>query len=423
MESIVIRSCLDKLRKHSLLPVNILFMHYPALIKNCIYLSVIILAAGCSNLPERNPLPASLGDAAGIPGIAGARHWADEPPPEMDAWFELTKEQLKTRYPAAYGQTHNYLAISGGGQRGAFGAGLLCGWTVTGNRPEFALVTGVSTGALIAPFAFLGPDYDHVLKAIYTEYSTKDLIEQRGTLKALLGDAATDSWPLQKKIARYVDEDVMAAIATEYRKGRLLSIVTTNLDSARPVAWNIGRIATSGSPEALQLIRDIMLASASVPAAFPPVMIEVEADGRRFDELHVDGGATSVLYLYPIGLDWVKLTEKLEVKGKPSVYILRNGGWRKHWKSVDRRTIPIAIRTIDSLMGSAVLGDSYRIYLATKRDGIQYNLAYIPESFNEESREPFDKEYMAKLFNLGHQMALEGYQWNTTPPGYDKDVP
>ena len=396
------------------------FMHFSALKLGYVYLSVVIIVAGCSSLPERHPLPESLSNVAEIPGIAGARHWADEPPPEIDDWFKLTKEQLKARYPAAFGQAHNYLAISGGGQRGAFGAGLLCGWTATGNRPEFNLVTGVSTGALIAPFAFLGPEYDPVLKAIYTDYSTKDIVEPRSILKTLTGDAATDSWPLQEKIAKYVDEDVMAAIAAEHAKGRLLAIVTTNLDSARPVAWNIGRIAASGSPEALQLIRDVMLASASVPAAFPPVMFEVEADGRRYDELHVDGGATSVLYLYPLGLDWKKLTELLEVRGKPNVYILRNGRWRKQWVSVNRSTIPIAIRTIDSLMGSAVLGDSYRIYLATQRDGIGYNLAYMPESFNEESIESFDNEYMTKLFDLGQQMAIDGYQWNTVPPGYDK---
>ena len=380
---------------------------------------MILVATGCSGLPERNPLPESLSDTAGIPGIAGARHWADEPPPETDDWFKLTKEQLKTQYPAAYGQPHNYLAISGGGQRGAFGAGLLCGWTVTGKRPQFTMVTGVSTGALIAPFAFLGPQYDPVIKEIYTSYSTRDLVEKRSLLKSLLGDAAADTSPLQEKIAKYVDEDVMAAIAAEYAKGRVLDLVTTNLDAARPVAWNIGRIASNGTPEALQLIRDIMLASASIPAAFPPVMFDVEANGQLYDELHVDGGATSVMYLYPIGLDWGRLIEQLEVKGKPNVYILRNGRWRKQWSSVDRSTIPVAIRTIDSLMGSAVLGDSYRIYLATQRDGIQYNLAYIPESFNEEASESFDKEYMTKLFNLGYQMAIDGYQWNAVPPGYD----
>lgn len=211
----------------------------------------------------------------------------------------------------------------------------------------------------------------------------------------------------------------MAAIAAEYKKGRVLDIVTTNLDAARPVAWNIGRVASNGSPQALQLIRDVMLASASIPAAFPPVMFEVEADGKRYDELHVDGGATSVLYLYPIGLDWGKLAERLEVKGKPNVYILRNGVWQKHYESVDRSTIPIALRSMDSLMGSAVLGDAYRIYLATQRDGIDYHLAYMPETFDEESSEPFDKEYMTRLFDLGYQMAKEGYKWHGVPPGYN----
>ncbi len=382
-------------------------------------LFVVSFLISCSSTPERNPLPESLSGVAQIPGIDGARYWADEPQPEMNDWFELTKEQLKSRYPASYGQAHNYLAISGGGQRGAFGAGLLCGWTVTGKRPEFDMVTGVSTGALIAPFAFLGPEYDHVVREIYTSYSTEDIVESRGILGTVFGDAATDSSPLREKLVRYIDIDVMAAIATEFKKGRELYIVTTNLDAARPVAWNIGRIAASGSPDALQLIRDIMLASASIPAAFPPVMFDVKADGQHYDELHVDGGATSVLYLYPIGLDWGKLAERLEVKGKPSVYIVRNGSWRKDYKSVKRSTIPIAMRSIESLTGSAVLGDAYRIYLATQRDGIDYHLAYIPENFSEESSEPFDKEYMTKLFDLGYQMARDGYKWHTAPPGYD----
>lgn len=386
-----------------------------------VHFCVVIMVTGCSSVPERNPLPESLSDIAVIPGIENARYWADAPPPEIDNWHKLSKEQLKAQYPVTYGKAHNYLAISGGGQRGAFGAGLLCGWTEAGTRPEFTMVTGVSTGALIAPFAFLGSEYDHVIKEIYTTYSTQDIVEPRSSLKTLFGDAATDSTPLREKLVKYIDAEVMAEIAAEYRKGRVLDIVTTNLDAARPVAWNIGRIANSTSPHALQLIRDIMLASASIPAAFPPVMFEVEADGKRYDELHVDGGATSVVYLYPIGLDWGKLAEKLEVKGKPNVYVLRNGVWRKHWESVDRSTIPIALRSMDSLMGSAVLGDAYRIYLATQRDGIDYHLAYIPESFDEESSEPFDKEYMTSLFNLGRQMAKDGFQWHTVPPGYDTE--
>ena len=370
-------------------------------------------------MPQRNPLPDELSEHAQIPGIPMARYWADAAPPETEAWFKLSKQEIKARHPATFGKRHNYLAISGGGQNGAYAAGMLNGWTDAGDRPEFTIVTGVSAGALIAPFAFLGPDYDHVIKEVFTGYATEDIVTPRGKVKTLLGDAATDSTPLRQKLAEYVDEKVMLAIAKEYRKGRVLDIVTTNLDAGRPVAWNIGLIASSGSPDALQLIRDIMLASASIPAAFPPVLFEVLANGAVYDELHVDGGATSVLYLYPIGLDFEKLADHMDVKGTPNVYVIRNGKLQKKWKTVQRSTITIAQRSLDSLMSSVVLGDIYRIYLATQRDGLNYHLAYIPETFTEEATEPFDREYMTKLFNLGYERAVRGYDWNTTPPGFD----
>ncbi len=394
-------------------------MHRSVLEFLSVSLCLTVLTSGCSSVPERNPLPEELSERAEIPGIPGARFWADDTPPETDEWFALTREQLKELYPATFATEHNYLAISGGGQNGAFGAGLLNGWTEAGDRPEFTIVTGVSTGALIAPFAFLGPEYDHILKEVYTGYSTRDIVEPRGTIKTMFSDGATDSTPLQQKLAGYVDEKVMAAIAAEYKKGRILDIVTTNLDAARPVAWNIGKIAASDSPGALQLIRDIMLASASIPAAFPPVMFDVEADGKLYDELHVDGGATSVLYLYPIGLNFEEMIAHLNVKGKPNVYTIRNGQLRRRWTSVERSTLPIAARSLDALMGSVVMGDMYRIYLATQRDGIDYHLAYIPDSFTEESTESFDREYMTKLFSLGYEMAKNGYDWHTSPPGYD----
>ncbi len=383
---------------------------------------LVSLAAGCAGVPERNPLPESLADEAAIPGIKNARYWADQPPPYTADWFDLSSEQLQQRYAAIFGRAHNYLAISGGGPRGAFAAGLLNGWTATGTRPQFTMVTGVSTGALIAPFAFLGPDYDHVIKKFYTEFSTDDLMKERGKFKALFGDAAADSAPLRQKIAEFIDEDVMAAIATEHAKGRILAIGTTNLDAGRPVTWNIGRIAASGAPNALDLIRDILLASASVPAAFPPVMFTVEADGQSYDEMHVDGGVTSLVYLYPLGLDWEKILDHLEVPGRPNVYLIRSGYLKEGWASVKRNTIYIAARSMDALMQSAVYGDMYRIYLGTSRDGLNYHLAFIPESFDAQSSEPFDSEYMNELFNLGYEMAKEGYQWESEPPGYDVEL-
>ncbi len=394
-------------------------MHHSIIARLLCYCFIAVMAAGCSSVPERNPLPESVSEQAQIPDIPRARYWADAVPPETEEWFTLTKKELKALFPASFGQPHNYLAISGGGQNGAYAAGILNGWTEAGNRPKFTIVTGVSAGALIAPFAFLGPDYDHVIKEVFTGYSTEDIVTPRGKLKTLLGDAATDSTPLRQKLARYVDEKVMLAIAEEYRKGRVLDIVTTNLDAGRPVAWNIGLIASSGSPDALQLIHDIMLASASIPAAFPPVLFEVEVDGKYYDELHVDGGATSVVHLYPIGVDFEKLARHMDVKGTPNVYIIRNGKLRKKWTTVERSTIPIAMRSLDSLMGSVVLGDMYRIYLATQRDGLNYHLAYIPESFTEEATEAFDREFMTRLFNLGYERAQKGYEWSRTPPGYD----
>ena len=248
------------------------------------------------------------------------------------------------------------------------------------------------------------------------------MLEKRSWWQILKGDAATDSALMRELLVKYITADVLAAIAKEHARGRMLHVVTTNLDAARPVVWNVGRIAESGLPGSLELVRDILMASAAIPAAFPPVMFEVEANGERYDELHVDGGATSILYLYPIGIDWAEVTQKLEVQGKPKVYVLRNGRWAKSYETVKRSTIPIAVRTIDSLMGSVVQGDAYRIYLAAQRDGIDYNLASIPEDFNETASEAFDSVYMNKLFERGYKLGVEGYQWRKTPPGYDASV-
>ena len=175
------------------------------------------------------------------------------------------------------------LSFSGGGDDGAFGSGLLVGWTAHGDRPQFKLVTGVSAGALIAPFAFLGTAYDATLAKVYTDIEPSEVFVARPVvLAALTEDALSDTGPLYKTISNYITEDILAAIAAEYHKGRLLLIQTTDLDAGRPVIWNIGAIAASGNPRALDLLRHIMLASASIPAAFPPVMFDVEAKGQAF---------------------------------------------------------------------------------------------------------------------------------------------
>jgi len=385
-----------------------------------IVLMVTFLISGCATLPMHNPLPNDFEGMARLPGMPeNARIWGDEPPPWLDRWRKDSREDLVAEFGGVMGQEHNYLAISGGGANGAFGAGLLVGWSAAGTRPEFTIVTGISTGALIAPFAFLGPDYDVQLEEVYTKYSTDDLIKKRGILAAATGDAAVSTEPLQTLIARYFNPQVIKAIAAEGRKGRVLFIGTTDLEADRPVIWNITRIAASGDPGALELIHKVVLASASIPVAFPPVIIEVETDGQRYDEMHTDGGTTTQVFLYPVGIKWDVITERLEVKGTPKVFLIRNARLEPVRKSLKPRILPIADRAVSSLIRTQGIGDMYRLYFGAQRDGLDYNLAYIPGDFSETPKEMFDPEYMRKLFDLGYRMAKTGYPWRKAPPGFE----
>ena len=185
------------------------------------------------------------------------------------------------------------------------------------------------------------------------------------------------------------------------------------------IPLHIGRIAASGDPKALDLVHKILLASAAIPGAFPPVFIEVEAEGRRFDEMHVDGGTTYQVVLYPTGLDWLQVAEKLEVKGKPKAYIIRNALLDSRWKTVEPKILPIAGRSIQSLLRKQGFGDLYRLYLFALKDDLDYNLAYIPDHFELKPKEMFDTEYMGKLYDLGYWLAKSGYPWNKGPPGFE----
>jgi predicted patatin/cPLA2 family phospholipase len=331
----------------------------------------------------------------------------------------LVKEQ---QWRASQGQspelpTAYFLAVSGGGDNGAYGAGFLKGWTATGSRPEFKVVTGVSTGALIAPFAFLGPRYDYVLERVYTTSAQKDIFKKRGILKGLFGDGMADTRPLAQTIQTYVNRQLLDAIAAEYAKGRLLLVGTANLDTMEPVIWNMTAIAARKDPDAIALFSKILLASASIPGAFPPVMIDVTLDGHHYQEMHVDGGTTTQLFLYPPSLSLKNAPERKRV-----AYILRNARLDADWQNTERRTMTIAMRAIDSLTRTQGIGDLYRIYATTQRDGVGYNLTYIPPSFNVAHKEMFDTAYMKALFEVGRRAAQSGPIWQTTPPGFDSPV-
>ena len=334
----------------------------------------------------------------------------------MDAYareIKLGGNGNKGRLPPA-----NFLAISGGGEDGAFGAGLLVGWTQAGTRPTFKIVTGISTGALTAPFAFLGPRYDEQLKAVYTTIGGKDVLEKRGMLAALFDDALSDNAPLQKLVAKYVTLDMLREIAAEHAKGRALLIGTTNLDARQPVMWNIGKIAASGNPKALELVRKILIASTAVPGAFPPMMIDVSVDGKHYQEMHVDGGASAQVFVYPPQLKIAEISEQVGIMRERRAYIIRNARLDPDWADTKRRVFSIAGRAVSSLIQNQGVGDLYRIYTTTQRDGVDFNLAFIPPTFNVELPQPFDHHYMNELFKVGYALGRSGYDWTKTPPGY-----
>lgn len=310
------------------------------------------------------------------------------------------------------------LAISGGGDNGAFTAGLLNAWSASGTRPEFKLVTGISTGALIAPFAFLGTKYDATLKEVYTTISPKDVLEPRSFIGGVLGDGMADNAPLLRLTRKSVTEDFLKEVAAEYARGRFLLVATADLDARRPIIWDMGKIASYGGPDALDLFTRVMVASASIPGGFPPMMFDVEADGKRFQEMHVDGGIMAQVFAYPAVL---RLKEQNAAAGSArerKLYVIRNARLDPDWAHVERSTMSIAGRSVASLIHTQGLGDLYRIYATAQRDGVDFNLGFIPSTFNEPHPEEFDNAYMRALYDTGYNMALKGFPWLKVPPGF-----
>ncbi len=374
---------------------------------------LVLLISACSGV-VRNPMPPDVFQEATVLGRDDLRFWAsDHFNPSWLALDTLTAEQIRASHPAIADTEHTYLAISGGGANGAYGAGLLVGWSALGTRPEFTMVTGISTGALTAPFAFLGERYDEQLKEVYTTLDTSSILELSSYLNILLSDAVTDVTPLKQTIERYVTDDMIADIAAEYRRGRTLLIGTTNLDAGEAVYWNIGRIANTGHRDAPALIRDVLRASASIPGVFPPVYIKAQTpDGATFDEMHVDGGTSSQMFLYPPRMNWERMTEILNVQGTPSAYLIRNSYLNTEYQAVRPRLAPILGRTIDSLIRTQGIGDAYRIHALAERDGVDVKLTWIPDdAVDVESEEAFDPDYMKALFEFGYQRAVSGRPW------------
>ncbi|WP_424811907.1 patatin-like phospholipase family protein [Roseococcus sp. YIM B11640] len=383
-------------------------------------LAALVLSA-CSTVVRQPAPPAEQTEAVAPLGIANARFWLDARPDELEREGELAAQRETALLPrGASLPPAAMLALSGGADSGAFGAGLLVGWTAAGSRPEFNIVTGISAGALIAPFAFLGPDYDPQLREVFTGVAPRDILllpRQVFAVFSLFGEALGDASPLYRLIIRHANEEMLAAIAREYRKGRLLLIGTTNLDLQRPVFWNIGAIAASGHPGALDLFRRILLASASIPGAFPPVLMPVELNGQSYQEMHVDGGAATQVFLYPPSLRLQELRAARGSRRQRVAYVVRNGRIDVEGESTRRGLFSIARRAAATLLHFSAIGDISRIYLTTLRDNVDFRLAFIGSDFHAERSEPFDQAFMQALFDYGYAQGREGGRWLSSPPG------
>jgi predicted acylesterase/phospholipase RssA len=342
---------------------------------------------------------------ASIPGIPNARFWADD----------VTAIGTARRSMAAGAalKQPTVLALSGGGANGAFGAGLLSGWSASGTRPQFTFVTGASAGALIAPFAFLGASHDETLKSVFASGEMANLL-QSDTLAGLFGTGFFKAAPLRELIARHVDAELLAEIATEYQKGRRLYVVTTNLDAQRTAIWDMGKIAASGGPEALDLFRNVLTASASIPGVFSPMFIDVEADGRHFAEMHVDGGVTTNILIVPEAL-LLSGTPLFAPDARPKVYIVMNGKLAPEFEVVGETTLKIVSRSIASAVRANTRNTLFASYQFAKRRNWEFNLASIDAQYPTTKSIGFDTAYMAELFQYGYQRGVGAQRWRSTP--------
>jgi predicted acylesterase/phospholipase RssA len=386
------------------------------------YFALLLLAlalAGCATAAARVAVPEQLAAAAVVPGMETVRVWGDASFPR--ALLQAEFPNLKAKYDARLKSgdqklVSNLLAISGGADDGAFGAGLLVGWTEHGDRPEFDLVTGISAGALIAPFAFLGRDYDRQLAGLFTSYSA-DQIYQSNVLTGLFGGSAlADSGPLAQLIEHYVDARFLKRVAEERAKGRFLLIGTTNLDAQRPVYWDMGRIAQSTDPQAPELFRRVLLASASFPGIFPPVHIPVQAGGHQYEEMHVDGGTTRDVFFTVADFSFREFDRAIGRKVQRRLWIIRNGKIEPEYKATQDSTFVIAQRSLETLAKSRGVGDLVRMYSRARADNIEYNLASIPMDFDAPHSKPFEGAYMQSLYDVGLALGRSGYPWAKAPP-------
>src|SRR5260370_5329012 len=342
--------------------------------------ALLLTSAGClcSNCKPVPPeLASGVSERVDLSASPSAYHRVDpEPVTRMIGYF------TEGDAPEPTGPRYDVLVLSGGGMYGAFSAGVLAGWSQTGTRPTFHCVTGVSTGALIATLAFLGPQYDDALAQIAADMHASKIYRMRRPVSILWSASLASSEPLEKLIASVADADMLRAVAKAHAEGRRLYVGATNLEARRLVVWDMGAIASRGDAEALKLFRTVLLASCAIPAFFPPVPIEVEIDGQQYTELHVDGGASASLFLR---LPDLKPGQSLPQGRRPlagsNLYIIVAGKLYADPAPLRLGFIPLSGSSLTSLVYAEARGDLYSLFTGSLVSGLKYQLAALPPDF------------------------------------------
>ncbi len=299
------------------------------------------------------------------------------------------------------GRKLNILALSGGGAGGAFGAGVLAGLSLAGARPMFDVVTGVSTGALMAPLAFLGPDWDGRLADAYTSGYAADLLALRSIYS---GDG------LNVLVRRFVDDALLQAVAAAHLKGRRLFVATTDLDSQQSVIWDLGAIACHGGPVALALFQDVLVASASLPGLFPPKMIEVETPEGRFQELHVDGGVSSPLFIVPESL--LTAPGIGEALRGATIYVIVNTSLTPTPRTTSTNRIAVMVRSFETMLHFSYRHALEAVEAFCRSADLNLWVAAAPSDPKDNGMLRFDTPSMREAFVAGRRLARAGHAWS-----------
>jgi hypothetical protein len=333
---------------------------------------------------------------------------------------EALADRMFPPRPQRNGKPVDILAVSGGAAGGAFGAGLLAGLSRTGRRPCFELVTGVSTGALIAPFAFLGPAWDGRLVEAYTGGRAAALFDMRKTLPGAEAGLFR-ARALDALIAPFVDADLLRAVAAAHAGGRRLFVATTDLDRQQACLWDMGRIARLGvdgdTGAALTLFRTVLAASASLPGLFPPRLINCDSAEQPCQEMHADGGLAAPLFLLPDALvGWPDIARRLP---GARVHLLINTPLEAAPRATPGNIPAILVRSFETILRYSYLQAVGTTQAFCAGANLQLGVASMSGDGDPLNLVSFDTANMREMFAAGLARGSGPNPWGFAelPPG------